>query len=232
MLWARYELSVSYEIIIAAYYLFLCAALISGSLPLITAGIIACLLSRYTFVFWLPFFSIVLWQSAGARKSIAVWGAVMIAFLLLYIIPFYLRDPSILSKGITYHNQCYVDIWKRIDDPETSAAFNKGLNFSYYTYNLFSGDMAHRVSATRMVQAALMLLLTACGILLYRRWRTRIHYTRFSLGMLYCFILTFFLFSPVNFLYYYLPVQVISAVLCMQIILTDTAKSFKNIKTA
>jgi hypothetical protein len=66
----------------------------------------------------------------------------------------------------------------------------------------------------RAIQASLMLVLLLGGLVLYRRWRSKINYTDFSLGMFYAFILVFFMSSPYTFMYYYLPFCMISAVVC------------------
>ncbi len=218
MHWAKFDLAISYEVLIAAYYLVLCAGLISGNLVTITVGIVACLLSRYTFVFWLPLFFVLLWHSVARRKSLLVLASIAMAVLLLYVAPFYLRDPSILSQGLQYHNKCYVDSWNGYGRPERSTAFDAGLNFSWFIREYVSGTMAHRVTIARIIQGSLMMGLLAGGIAFYRRVRHRISYHHFSLGMLYCFMLVFFMFSPITFLYYYIPLLVISGVLCGMII--------------
>lgn len=217
--WVQFDMAVSYEIIIAAYYLLLVSGLATENIVLITAGIVTCLLSRYTFLFWLPLFALVLWYSVPRRKSVYAWSAILTFVTLLYVIPFYSKDPTILQQGIKYHNDCYVNDWNGLGHPEQSAAFDQGLNLSYFTSHTFTGDMQHRVFMARCVQGLLMLLLFLAGLFLFRRWRGRIGYGVFSLGMLFCFLCLFYLFNPVTYRYYYLAPMVISAALCAELVL-------------
>ncbi len=218
--WAKQDIAVAFELVVAAYYLLLAIGLLSGNLVLITVGIIACLLSRYTLVFWLPLFFILLWSNASKKKNLVVWSSIILAAIALYVVPFYLRDPSILSKGLHYHNMCYVDAWDGLGHPEQTTAFDKGLNFSWFICHTFTGDLYRRVFIARVIQAMLMLALLAAGILLYRKWKHRVRYDHFSLGMLYCVMMVFFMFSPFTYTYYYIPFLCVSAALCGKIILT------------
>src|SRR5690606_3703801 len=109
--YAPQELGVSFDIIIAAYYMVLAFGLYSKNLTWITCGLVLCILSRYTLFFWLPVFACLLFQKFGLKKSAWVWGTVLIAGLVFYVFPFLLRDPSVLFEGVRYHNQAATDDW-------------------------------------------------------------------------------------------------------------------------
>jgi len=213
-----WTLGVTFEIIIAAYYLVLAAGLSSSNIIITTLGIIFCLLSRYTVIFWLPFFLILLWYNASLRQNIIVWSCIAASIVCFYVIPFYLKDPSILSKSIAYHNQCYIDQWNGLGNPAQSEAFNDGLNFSYFTRAAFKGSIAQRVFYARVIQAVLMIFLNVLGLLMYKKWKAKIHYYEISLILLYLIIFVFFISSPLTYKYYYLDFLVISAVICGKII--------------
>src|SRR5690606_9799498 len=63
--YAPQELGVSFDIIIAAYYMVLAFGLYSKNLTWITCGLVLCILSRYTLFFWLPVFACLLFQKVG-----------------------------------------------------------------------------------------------------------------------------------------------------------------------
>lgn len=213
--WGRYPFGVTLESSIAAYYLVLACGLAARSLPVTMAGIILCLLSRYTIVFWLPLFAVLLWLNAPARKNIMAWGIVLLSVLLVYVVPFYLQDPSILTEGLKYHNNVAIYEWTGYGEPKVSWTFESGIYFGRHLRDLLSGDMVHRVFIGRVIQAALMLLLLVGGWLIYKR--RRINFYDLSLGMLYLTILFFYLFGVLTYNYYYLPLFMISAVLCGKI---------------
>ena len=103
ILWGTLDIPISYELVIAAYYLVLAFGLYTRNTVVIALGLVLCLLSRYTLVFWIPLFAVLLWWNKPWKTSVAVWGAAAAAFILLYLLPFYAKDPSILTKGVTYH---------------------------------------------------------------------------------------------------------------------------------
>lgn len=217
--WNSISISVSYEVLIAAYYLVLATGLASKNLPLTVIGIIACILSRYTMVFWLPVFLYMLWLNAPKKTNFIVWGSVVLSVLLLYAIPFYFKDPSILTKGLAYHNHCYVDAWDGLGNPEQSTAFDEGLNFSWFIREYTSGAMGHRVAIGRTIQLIIQLLVILSGIFLYRKWKNKVSFYDFGLLVLFVQMLLFFMFSPQTYMYYYLPFMMVSAVLCGKVML-------------
>ncbi len=212
----------TFETVVAAYYLLLAAGLSQKNLVLTATGIICCLLSRYTLAFWLPLFLILLWFSTRLRNNILVWVSLILSVLFLYVLPFYAKDPSILSKGLGYHRFAVLGEWKGYAaTPRTSYTFDSGINFALFFYKIFPGDMEHKVFLARVVQGTCMLLLFFSGLFMYNRWRKKISFYDFSLLMLYLFLLFFFMFGPLTYKYYYLPLMMISAVICSKIILLE-----------
>ncbi|MEO6131870.1 MAG: hypothetical protein ABIQ02_08470, partial [Saprospiraceae bacterium] len=136
------------------------------------------------------------------------------------------RDPSILSKGLAYHNAAVVEEWKGYGDPPVSYSMEQGIYFALQLKSWFTGEMTERVFKSRMLQGGLMLLLLVIGWLSWRRWRDRLHFGEYSLVMLYCFMLFFYCFGPLTYRYYLLVLLMISAVICGKIILHSRLKDF------
>jgi hypothetical protein len=217
--WASLDVAVSFELIIAAYYLILAAGLAMRSLPITILGIILCLLSRYTMVFWLPLFLILLWLDSPRKNSYLSWSAIAVSVLVIYIFPFYLHDPSILKTGIAYHNGAAIAEWVGYGDNHTSWSFESGLYFAPYIKQMFSGDMEHRVFMCRAIQASAMLAMMGLGLLLHKKFKDRINFYDLSLVMLFLFLTFFFMFSPLTYKYYFIPFIMVSAVVTSKIIL-------------
>ena len=211
ILWGRLEMAVSFELVIAAYYLVLAAGLLGRNVALTALGVILCVLSRYTLIFWLPVLAFILWQEYPRRVSYAVWGALAAGILLLYVFPFYLEDPTIFATGIRYHNDGAVAQWAGFGDPPVSWSMEKGIYFGINLKAMLPGDAAQQVFLVRVLQAVLMLALTGFGIWAYRRWRGRVDGWSLCLGLLYAAVGCFYFFSPMTFQYYFLVLFMLSA---------------------
>jgi hypothetical protein len=201
-----------FETPVAAYYLLLALGLSCRNLAMTTIGIICCLLSRYTMVFWLPLFAVLLWVHAPRRQNFIVWGSVIAAVLLIYVIPFYLRAPSALLAGLRYHNHAAIDEWTHF-----STTFDLGINFAPHMRAVFTGDFAHRVWYARMVQGSAMIALLFGGLAAYSRVREKVNFYDFSLGMLYLVLLAFYIIGPLTYRYYLISLFFVAGMLCMKV---------------
>ena len=217
ILWGEMDLPVSLETVIAAYYLVLAAGLVSRKVGWITAGLILCLLSRYTLVFWLPLLAFLLWKNLPRRQNLIIWATVATSVLLIYVFPFFAKDPTILSKGVAYHNLAAQDEWRGYGDPPVSWTMERGIHFAAHLKLMMTGDAQHQVFIARVVQASAMLGLLLLGLLGYRRWRNQVNFNDFALLMLYLFILFFYFFGPLTYRYYLIVPHTLAAVLCGQI---------------
>ena len=86
------ELTSCTEPLIAAYYMILMVGLLFDKKGLLIFGLIACLLSRYTFVFWLPLFAFLYYKNKTRKENIVLWTSVLGGVLLLYVLPFLTQD--------------------------------------------------------------------------------------------------------------------------------------------
>ncbi|HUR31074.1 MAG TPA: hypothetical protein VMZ69_06550 [Saprospiraceae bacterium] len=219
--WGEIDLMVSFEIVVGAYYLILATGLLSKRLWLVTFGIILCVLSRYTLVFWLPLFALNLFYDAGLKKTLWVWGSVAACVLLLYIIPFYIKDSAKINRGLSYYTMATVAEWNGYGEPPVSWTHERGVSFAPHMKALFHGDMESRVHNARIVQGVMLLLVFAGSLIGYRRWRNRIDIYTFNLVALYCFLATYYFFAPLTYRYYLFSFLVFSAVLCGKIVMNE-----------
>jgi len=179
--YAGNDMFVTLETIVAAYYLLLAAGLGKKSLFIIVAGIICCLLSRYTMIFWLPLFGILLWKYQPHRISYIIWGIVLLSVLAIYIVPFLLRDPSILREGVMYHNKAAIDDWHGYGNPPVSWTHESAVSFGACMKAVLPGDAAHQVAIVRVIQATLMVGLVIGGYFYYTKRKQQIDIYNFSL---------------------------------------------------
>jgi hypothetical protein len=221
------DIAVCFEMVIASYYLLVAAGLLGRNNLLVAAGIALCLLSRFTLVFWLPLFALLLWQNVPKRQNFLFWGAIAAAVLLFYVVPFLSKDPAILKKGMDYYNEATVLDWKGYGEPPVSWTIERGVHFAGIYRDNLGGEMAQRVQVARTVQAGVMLLLLLLGVWGYRRLRNRIHYADFGLLFLSLFLVCYYVFAPLTYRYYLLVPFTVSAVVCGQCLLLSNRTSKK-----
>lgn len=219
ILFSPIEIGVSFGLTIVAYYIILAIGLISGNIFLIGAGIIMCLLSRYTLLFWLPLFATILWVNKKPNISYTLWGGILLALLGFYILPFYLEDPTIINKAISYYYGAAANEWIGYGTPLVSWTFERGVYFGPIYKKLFAGEMIQRVYDARLIQTIFMAVLCLGGIFIYLRYlRTKIRWNVFAFAMLYTIVISFFIVSPLTFQYYLMVPLVLSAIICGEIL--------------
>lgn len=219
------DIMVSFEVVVAAYYLLLASGLAGRKLWVVTLGIILCLLSRYTLFFWIPLFAILLFIEYRWKKSLLVWTTVGAAVLLLFIIPFYLRDPDLIDRGLSHYKSATVGEWIGYGDPPTSWTHENGISIAPHFKALLKGEMKHRVANARMIQGIILLILFGAFLLGYIRWKRKFDIYTYSLIALYCFMFCYYFFAPLTYRYYYFSFLVVSAMVCGKIILFPKQKA-------
>ena len=118
-----------------------------------------------------------------------------------------------LDRGFSHYMNVAVVVWNG------GWTHEQGIYFAPLMKEIFTGEMESRVTAGRIVQAVLFLLIFIGGLLAYKRWRKYIDVYRFSLIALYTFIMVYYFFAPLTYRYYLFPFLVVSAVLCGMIVL-------------
>ncbi len=221
IIYLKDDIAVSPEYLIGGYYLLLGAALIKKNISWIVVGVILCILSRYTFVFWLPVLFIYSFKAFGWRKSMMAFGAVVLAVLVLYV-PFLIADPTILKTGLDYHNGCAIGELTPSGDHPMGWTYSYGIHFAIY-FRTFFNEMAPEQLGyiIRTCQAAVMLITCFLGIFSARSINYK--FEKNSIAFLYLTTLLFFSFSPLSYRYYYFSLIVLSVLLVAQYLysLTD-----------
>lgn len=217
VLWSRIlphtiHMPVTLETLIAAYYMLLAVGLVSRNLPMIVIGIILCFLSRYTLVFWFPLFAYLLWTNVPKKTSFIVWGSLLVSSIIV-LAPFFATHPDALLEGLEYHNNCAIAEMNGYGNPPISWTHETGLYFAPHFKVLLGGSADHKTLLLRAVQALIMISLNVIGILGYRKLKGKVDIYKYSLGYLYLFMLFFYMFSPLTYRYYFIPLLMMSTVL-------------------
>lgn len=187
---------------IIAYYCVLAASVLSRSALAQAAGLVLCLLSRYSVVLWVPFYLWVLWREAGRRHALLVGGLTLAGVLLLYVIPFLSKDWTIFPHALNEYRIATLGEWGRSDGPGGSPdhIFN-GLGLASWFYSYAPGDLSHKITwlqGTQLVASATTVLGFAA---LYWRWRGRLDYRLLALVALQAYLVVFYLLIQIPYAY-------------------------------
>ncbi|MCB9081137.1 MAG: hypothetical protein H6555_05455 [Lewinellaceae bacterium] len=208
LVWKRDVFGYAVELTPVAFYLFLAFSIGNRRPWLMGLGILVCLLSRYSFTFWLPVYGLILWADRGFKPALqtALWA--VLGVLLLYVFPFLLRDPEIILNGLRYYGDTAIGQWQTQTwqaAGEKPAHLFRGLSFSAWFYDYASGEIAQRLALQRQVHL-FACALTALGILGGYFWRRpKIQSVRFFLLVsLKAYLIVFYGFFYVPFSYLYM----------------------------
>ncbi|OGX89575.1 hypothetical protein BEN47_06745 [Hymenobacter lapidarius] len=187
---------------IIAYYCVLAASVLSRSALLQAVALVLCLLSRYSVVFWVPFYLWVLWREAGRRHAITVAALVLAGVVGIYVVPFLSKDCTIFTHALSEYRIATLGEWSRTDGldgypPQLFAGV--GLASWFYTYG--PADIAARIGLLQKAHVLLSVgaVLLAAG--LYHRLRLRFDYRLFALIALKFYLATFYAFIQIPYPY-------------------------------
>ncbi len=104
--------TMTYEGLIAAYYLLLCLALISWNPYFIGVSVTLCLLSRFSLTFWIPPFLIFLWWSESFSFMLKAAGVIAVLVLTLFILPFVIGHFDAFANTLNQYRIVSEGFWR------------------------------------------------------------------------------------------------------------------------
>jgi len=198
----------SVELTIVAFYLFLALTLFHKRAWLMGFAIMICLLSRYAFTFWMPAFIFMIWIARGFKPAFATGFYVVLGVLLLYILPFWIKDPGMLSRGLDYYEKTAIGQWQT--QPWQQAGekpfhLDRGLSFSLLFYDFAEGTVEERLATNRKVQFWVCLLTAGLLLLGFYFWNKKGLSPRlYALASLKAYLAVFFSLLHVPFSYLFI----------------------------
>lgn len=138
-LMSRYStgmMAVTVELLIAAYYMLLVTGINSNKYMAIGATVAICLLSRYSFVLWLPLGIFVLYASGHKILLLKATITSVVIILLCYIIPFLSKDWTVFYKTNTGYAGMNWE-WQHLCDNGLPCNLFNGVGFAHLYYNLY-----------------------------------------------------------------------------------------------
>ena len=188
-----YEVTV--ETTIVAYYCMLAASVYSRSAVFQAIALAMCLLSRYSVIFWVPLYLLILWREAGRRHTFIVVGLLLITILCIYIGPFLSKDPTIFANALREYRIATIGEWTR------STNIFQGVGFASWFHTYAPGDLNHRITLQQQAHVLCSVsVVLLCGIV-YWRLRSTIDYRLLAIIALKFYLATFYAFLQVPYTY-------------------------------
>ncbi len=181
------------EIMIMGYYLILATSLFSKNVFIKSIGLVMPLLSRYSFLFWLPIYFYNLLRDKF-KKFLTVSIILGVMVLLFFIIPFVLPIPEMLKSFNANYTTSILGEWKGQSwQAPTDRPFQlyQGLGLASWFYQFGSGTLLERIVFNKNALFIISILSCLVIVVLQHKIRITIGSNMFSLLALK-FMLTVF----------------------------------------
>jgi hypothetical protein len=190
------------ESLIYGYYGLLAAGILLRSWPLQAIALVACLLSRYSLVFWVPLLLGLVFFQDSRRRGLLLAGTVLAGVLLLYVVPYMSQNWGLFMEVQRSYTDVAVFEWEHLNAEGQPLHLYNGVGLAPYFYEHVSGSLRERVVALKTVHFALLVLIVGGAALLYWRQRgPRTDYRVYAVLVLKLYLATFYAFLQVPYAY-------------------------------
>ncbi len=207
--YVHYDVSVfvfGTELMPLSFYVLFLLGLTQKKWWIIGLSIGLCTMSRYSYTLYVIPFIFVIWKECGFKNifKIGVYGISVI--LILYVLPFLIKDPSIFTNGLEYYSRTATDQWKtQFWQSPGSIPYHldNGLSFSYYFYTFLGGNEEEKLNVAKLFN--LIFCLSTAIAISYFWFKNKVKmewniYLALSL-LLYLVIFYSFLYVPFSYLF-------------------------------
>ena len=213
------------EALVAAYYLVVATSIGQRRTMPLAMGIAACLLSRYSIIFWVPL-CIACYLLAGEKKKAVVIVLTCLAFFgVFYWWPFLRKEPSVFLAGYQYHSIAAVREWTRdMAVSDGKVYIYNGLGFTSWAIKFGHGSLEQVVATYQRVHLAACSITIISLLAYYIRKRRIIPTDAFLLFSFKVYLAIFYAFIQIPYKYlFFVPLIVSSALVAGVWKMNDTA---------
>lgn len=190
------------EPLIVGYYLLLIAAVLLPSRPLVVVALLACLLSRYSLVFWIPLYLGLLYIAESRRWAWTLAGLLVAGVLLLYVVPVLSHDWGLFMRVQKVYTETSLGEWKHKGEQGLPVHLYNGIGLTNFFYQYAPGDLLARLKLVKLVHIAAVVSIVAGAALVYWRQRLpRINHRLFAVIVLKLYLTTFYALLQVPYAY-------------------------------
>jgi hypothetical protein len=201
-----FTVAVSIEQMIMGYYIFLCTILATSTNPFLRGAALAlCLLSRFSFLFWLPMYLFCVFLSEGKKPFLKIIGTISMAVLILYV-PHLFQDPYIFLKAQTAYSGAAVGEWSRADAPPHLV---NGLGLATHFKFLLGGATEAKIKILQITNVLLSVGVSGLLALFFAKNRFQLNIPIFNIASLKMLMTIFYALVQVPYSYlFYVPIGI------------------------
>lgn len=200
---SRVMFSHTIELMDVGYYFILAYSLVIGGVWLRSTGFLLTILSRFSLLFWVPFFFLA-WFFKESQKKAFITGVVIFAgIILIYIVPFLAQDWTTFSKGQGHYDRAAMGAWTSGDNDGFPYALKHGFGLAVHFYDA-GGDVLAQIKSIQHTHLIGSILAAAFVglIFLFRHKKVELKY--FFLWGLKFYFAIFYALIQVPYPYLYL----------------------------
>lgn len=187
---------------IIAYYFLLAASVLAGPAWARGLALALCLLSRYSVVFWVPFFGVLLWREVGPRHALAVAALVLAAAVGCYIVPFFAADPTIFTHALAEYRIATLGEWSRVSEATgLPVHLGNGLSGMAWLYTYLPLALEAKITWVQRLHALAAAGAGAGLLAFYWRYGRRYDYRYLALVGLKLYLVVFYFFIQIPYAY-------------------------------
>jgi hypothetical protein len=209
----------SIEVMVLAYYLLLSISIFSKNVFIKSIGVVMPLLSRYSFLFWIPIYFYNLLKS-NLKIFFLVSLIVFMLVLVFFVIPFVLPSPEIVLKMNANYITSTVEEWNGQSwQAPSDRPFQlfQGIGFASWFYEFGSGSLVNKIELTKTFLFAMSSIAMLILIFFYGKIRATIDKDLFSLLTLKLMLTIFYALIMIPYDYLNWVPLIISVVILSRI---------------
>ena len=194
-------IGVSIEQMIMGYYIILATVLVTQkNIYLRSGAVVLCLLSRFSLLFWVPLFLYSVYIFEGRKKLKQSFLFLFLSVLLIYVLPFILKDPYVFLKSQKAYTLAALGEWGRIPSPHLS----NGLGLANYFLNFIKGDNLVKLRVLQFTMFGLSTVSIFILAIYLNRKKEKLNSQIFNVSSLKILLTIFYGFIQVPYSYLYL----------------------------
>ncbi|MEO0043923.1 MAG: hypothetical protein RL329_3371 [Bacteroidota bacterium] len=201
-----YTIAVSVEQMIMGYYIFLAVVLATSKNPILRGiAISLCLLSRFSFLFWLPMYVFSVYMLEGYKPTLKMVSTIAIIGMVLYV-PFLIQEPNtFFNAQITYENAALGE-WSRADTP---PHLGNGMGLATHFYHFLNASIPIKIKAVQLTNVILSMGVSIWLSFFLFKNKHQLNIPIFNVASLKILITLFYALIQVPYVYlFYVPLGI------------------------
>lgn len=205
------------ELLICCYYAFMLLSFQKANSYAVAFFVTACLLSRFSLVLWLPFIFLAVICYSGFLKASGIAVLVMAAVMLIFVIPFFLRDTNFFTRMFQTYDVASLGEWNgqawQLPGSKPFQLF-RGTGLAAFFYNYLPGSTMEKLKIVQRLQLIIPLL--ASVVLMCWFWfgarKKNFSLALLATGSLKIYLSFFYAFIQVPYVYLFMMPALVSII--------------------